>query len=110
MAAGKTYDVMINAPRPAHVRLPALPVFDRELSLSGNTTARDAGMLAYIGINGAGLPATARQPRPRCGQIPITRRCRQSLTVSDPVQGPDRERHQCLWRQAGCNCWPPSGR
>jgi len=29
----------------------ALPVFDRELSLSANSTARDAGMLAYIGVN-----------------------------------------------------------
>src|SRR5437764_6064680 len=56
MAAGKTYDVMINVPSIATA--PALPVYDRELSLSGNATARDAGMLAYIGINGAGLPAT----------------------------------------------------
>src|SRR5207253_610165 len=56
MAAGKTYDVMINVP--ANAAAPALPVFDRELSLSGNASARDAGMLAYIGINGAALPAT----------------------------------------------------
>jgi hypothetical protein len=53
MPAGKTYDVMINAPATVTT---ALPVFDRELSLSGNATARDAGMVAYIGINGAGLP------------------------------------------------------
>ncbi len=53
MAAGKTYDVMINAP-PAGAT--ALPVFDRELSLSGNSTARDSGMLAYISVNGSGLP------------------------------------------------------
>src|SRR4029077_8789106 len=57
MAAGKTYDVAINA-----VNVPAtttaLPIFDRQLSLSGNSIARDAGMLAYIGVNGAGLPTT----------------------------------------------------
>ena len=53
MAAGKTYDVMINAP----ASTTALPVYDRELSLSGNSIARDAGMLAYISVNGAGLPA-----------------------------------------------------
>ncbi len=63
MAAGKTYDVMINAlpaacsPTPCMV--PSLPVFDRELSLSGNSSERDAGMLAYIGVNGSGLPAGA---------------------------------------------------
>ena len=55
MAAGKTFDVMINAPA-AGSTAPALPVYDRELSLSGNSSVRDAGMLAYIGINGAALP------------------------------------------------------
>ena len=54
LAAGKTYDVMINVPAAGGT---ALPVFDRELSLSGNAIGRDAGMLAYIGVNGAGLPA-----------------------------------------------------
>src|SRR4029077_3267389 len=57
MAAGKTYDVAINA-----VNVPAtataLPIFDRQLSLSGNAIARDAGMLAYISVNGAVLPTT----------------------------------------------------
>jgi len=52
MAAGKTYDVMINVPSGAS----ALPIYDRELSLSGGGISRDAGMLAYIGVNGAGLP------------------------------------------------------
>jgi len=55
MAPGKTYDVAINA-----VNVPAaasaLPIYDRELSLSANSSVRDAGMLAYIGINGSGLP------------------------------------------------------
>jgi len=56
MAAGKTFDVMINVP--ASNTTPALPVYDRELSLSANSSVRDAGMLAYIGINGAALPGT----------------------------------------------------
>jgi hypothetical protein len=54
MAAGKTYDVMINVPATGST---AIPVYDRELSLSGNATERDAGMLAYIGVNGSTEPA-----------------------------------------------------
>jgi hypothetical protein len=54
MPAGKTTDVMINVPTAAT----ALPIFDRELSLSANSIARDAGMLAYIGVNGAALPTS----------------------------------------------------
>jgi hypothetical protein len=53
MAAGKTYDVMINAPAAGGT---ALPIFDRQLSLSGNSFGRDAGMFAYIGVNGNGVP------------------------------------------------------
>src|SRR4029077_11395605 len=56
MAAGKTYDLMVNVPAAG---TSALPIYDRQLSLSGNSTARDAGMLAYIGVNGAALPAVA---------------------------------------------------
>ena len=56
MAAGKTFDVMINVPQSGST---ALPIYDRELSLSGNKIDRDAGMLAYIGVNGAGIPAAA---------------------------------------------------
>src|SRR5438132_12726642 len=52
MPAGKTNDVMINVPSVTT----ALPIFDRELSLSANSIARDAGMLAYISVNGAALP------------------------------------------------------
>ena len=61
MAAGKTFDVMINVPAtPAGATAPpSLPVFDRELSLSANSSERDAGMLAYIGVNGGGLPVAA---------------------------------------------------
>jgi hypothetical protein len=58
MAAGKVFDVMINAPAVGSTA-PALPIFDRELSLSGNSSERDAGMVAYIGVNGAGLPVAA---------------------------------------------------
>src|SRR5262249_12808671 len=53
MPAGKTYDVMINVPTPTGACTPVppattcagapLPIFDRELSLSGNSTGRDAG-------------------------------------------------------------------
>ena len=56
MAAGKTYDVMINAPA---IGSAALPVYDRELSLSGNAIARDSGMLAYLGVNGGSIAAGA---------------------------------------------------
>ncbi len=55
MAAGKTYDVMINTPGGT---APAIPVYDRELSLSGNSSERDAGMIAYISVNGSGVPAS----------------------------------------------------
>jgi hypothetical protein len=56
MAAGKVFDVMINVPAAGST---ALPIYDRELSLSGNSSERDAGMVAYIGVNGAGLPVAA---------------------------------------------------
>jgi len=64
MAAGKTFDVMITAPvacSPTPCTNPAaIPVYDRQLSLSGNASERDAGMLAYIGINGGALPVGAQ--------------------------------------------------
>ena len=55
LAAGKTYDVVINLP----AGTAALPIFDRSLGLSANATARDAGMLAYIGPSGATLPVAS---------------------------------------------------
>ena len=65
MAAGKTYDFLIN-PTPAcsatsggSCTTNALAFFDRELSLSGGEINRDAGMIAYIGTNGASVPASA---------------------------------------------------
>ena len=59
MAAGKTFDVLINMPvgPTAVLPPPSLPIFDRELSLSANSSVRDAGMLAYIGVNNSALPA-----------------------------------------------------
>src|ERR1700686_5008093 len=89
MAAGKTNDVMINVPTSATA--PALAVFDRELSLSGNAIERDAGMLAYISINGAGLPvasgtgvfaAAVARADTYNSLVPG-----QTLTVSDPGKG-----------------------
>ena len=71
MAAGKTYDV--DDQRAGRQQPPALPVFDRELSLSGNAIARDAGMLAYIGVNGADGAERRRAGRPsRAWPIPTT--------------------------------------
>jgi len=73
MAAGKTFDLMFNGlsvsadgpgddpngPNADDMYPNALAVYDRELSLSANSSVRDAGMLAYISVNGAGLPAVA---------------------------------------------------
>ena len=68
----------------------ALPIFDRELSLSANATARDGGMLAYIGVNGGGLP-TSGAFAPAAAQAVndtfIALVAGQKLTVSDPVRG-----------------------
>jgi hypothetical protein len=88
---GKTYDVMMNAP--TNAAAPALPVFDRELSLSGNGTARDAGMLAYIGVNGAALPAAPAFAGAvaNADSYPSVISCTvapcQTINVSDPGKG-----------------------
>jgi hypothetical protein len=85
LAAGKTYDVMINAPAAGS---DALPVFDRELSLSANAIGRDAGMLAYLNINGAALPSSpglasaVANPDTYNSVVPG-----ETLTVSDPSKG-----------------------
>jgi Bacterial Ig domain len=86
MAAGKTYDVMINAPAAS---APALPVYDRELSLSGNAIGRDAGMLAYVGVNGGTLPSaitTGAGAVARADSYPSVIPG-QTLTVSDASKG-----------------------
>jgi Chitobiase/beta-hexosaminidase C-terminal domain/Fn3 associated/Bacterial Ig domain len=82
LAAGKSYDVMIKAPTAGT----ALPVFDRQLSLSGNAIGRDAGMLAYVSVNGAGLPVSnaAAQANPDTYPAVIAG---QTLTISDPSKG-----------------------
>jgi hypothetical protein len=90
MAAGKTYDVMVNVP--TSTTAPALPIFDRELSLSGNATARDAGMLAYISINTSteqsgivGAVAAADDTYPSvvaCTAAPCVQ-----VVVADPIHG-----------------------
>jgi len=89
MAAGKTYDVMINGP--ASATAPAIPIYDRELSLSGNGTARDAGMLAYLGVNHAGLPVTAGTgvfaPAAANNDTYPSLVAGQGLSVTDPGKG-----------------------
>ncbi len=87
MAAGKTYDVMINGPA-AGATAPALAVYDRELSLSGNAINRDSGMLAYISANGAALPAAASLAGAVArADIYNSLTPGQTLTVSDPSKG-----------------------
>jgi hypothetical protein len=84
MAAGKTYDVMINATAAGAA---ALPVYDRELSLSGNAIARDAGMLAYIGINGSTIPAATALGAAVANADSYLVVPGKTLVVSDPSKG-----------------------
>lgn len=81
LAAGKTYDVLINVPAGSR----ALPVFDRQLSLSTNNQ-RDGGMQAYISLNGSS-PAAGAQTAAVANPdsyivLPAT-----PLNVSDPQKG-----------------------
>ena len=91
MAAGKTYDVMVNVPATGST---ALPIYDRELSLSANGVGRDGGMLAYIGVNGSGLPAATgafagavANPDTYNSLVPCTVAPCTALVVSDPGKG-----------------------
>jgi Bacterial Ig domain len=88
MVAGKTFDLMINAPAAG---APALPIFDRELSLSGNQIERDAGMLAYIGVNGGAAPVASStavaNPDTYNSVITCTTAPCPMVTVSDPSKG-----------------------
>jgi hypothetical protein len=86
MAAGKTYDVMINAPA---TNATALPVFDRELSLSGGKISRDAGMLAYISANGGALPqaAIAAASASALADTYNSVIAGRTVTISDPSKG-----------------------
>ncbi|MBV8804747.1 MAG: hypothetical protein JO042_06860, partial [Sinobacteraceae bacterium] len=87
MAAGKTFDVMINGPASGSA-LPALPIYDRQLSLSGNAVERDAGMLAYISMNGAAAPAASNAGAAQANADTYNSLISgQALTVSDPAHG-----------------------
>jgi len=89
MAAGKTYDVMINAP--ATTVTTALPVFDRQLSLSGNAIARDSGMLAYIGITAPGCVPSSCNCDSQRGYLQL-RACGPDAHRVGSCQGCDRQR------------------
>ncbi len=78
LAAGKTYDVMINASPTA------LPVFDRQLSLSTNNQ-RDGGMQAYLSMGGAA--AAARPMAATAVPDNYTVVAGGALTVGDPGKG-----------------------
>jgi len=90
MAPGKTYDVMLNVPvgATATAAPQALPIFDRSLALSGNATARDAGMIAYLGINNGTLPVSpafaAAVANPDTYNSLVSGK---TLKVSDPAKG-----------------------
>ena len=68
-----------------------LPVYDRELSLSGNAIERDAGMLAYISTNGGTLPSGGAgalfAPAVANPDTYASLVAGQTLTVSDPSKG-----------------------
>jgi hypothetical protein len=91
MAAGKVMDVIINGQSTSGTTVApyanALAVYDRELSLSGNAIERDAGMLAYIGINGASLPAGASAIAVARADVYNALVAGTPLTVSDPSKG-----------------------
>ncbi|WP_341316742.1 choice-of-anchor Q domain-containing protein [Paraburkholderia sp. IMGN_8] len=84
LAAGKTQDVLLNAPATGAL---ALPVFDRELSLSTNNQ-RDGGMQGYISVNSGALPTAslANQNAVANGASYFFVKGT-TLTVSDPAKG-----------------------
>ncbi len=92
MAAGKTYDVMVNGPA-AGTTATTLPIYDRALGLSGNAVTRDSGMLAYIGVNGglapsaSGLGAAMAVDDTYNAVISCTADPCKPLAVSDPSKG-----------------------
>ena len=86
MAAGKTYDVMINVP--AATVTGAVPVYDRQLSLASNSVGRDGGMLAYIAVNGATtLPSAATATAVARADTYNSLVAGQTLSVADPGKG-----------------------
>jgi hypothetical protein len=85
MAAGKTYDVMIAVPAAGTT---GIPIYDRELSLSGGKTSRDEGMLAYLSVNNAALPSVPSLT----AAVAVNDTYNavvggQTLTISDPTKG-----------------------
>ena len=83
LPAGKVYDVMINAPATG---APALPVFDRQLSLSTNNQ-RDGGMQAYIGVNAPAAPAASVGLTAVANPDSYFLVAGKTLSVSDPAKG-----------------------
>ncbi len=85
LAAGKTYDVLMNMP-PA--KSPALPVYDRQLSLSGNGAQRDAGMLAYLNVASSGVgPNSAIFLATKVSNDVYSVVPGNTLSISDPARG-----------------------
>ncbi len=80
MAAGKTMDVLINVPAGAS----ALPVFDRDLSLSTNNQ-RDGGMIAYVSANGGALPSIGVTAQANPDSYFLV--AGNTLAVADPSKG-----------------------
>ncbi|WP_197422927.1 Ig-like domain-containing protein [Burkholderia sp. ABCPW 14] len=83
MAAGKTQDVLLNAPATGAL---AMPVYDRELSLSTNNQ-RDGGMQGYISVNGGALPGAAAIQNAVANPATYYFVPGNTLTVSDPAKG-----------------------
>ena len=85
MAPGKTYDLMVDVPAAGGT---ALPIYDRQGSVSGNASSRDTGMLAYININGVAVPAApvlaTAVANPDTYNAVVSG---QTLAVSDPAKG-----------------------
>src|SRR5579871_3627491 len=92
MAPGKVMDVMIHAPAtctpvtPATSCNAAIPVYDRELSLSANAISRDSGMLAYINANLSAVPVPAATAVARADNYPSLI-AGQTFRVSDVSKG-----------------------
>ena len=81
LAAGKTYDVLINV-QPIAL---ALPVFDRQLSLSTNNQ-RDGGMQGYISLNGA-MPPSGTTTKAVANPDSYVVLPGTALNISDPQKG-----------------------
>ena len=90
LAAGKTYDVMLNPPQvntPGTYDNITYPIFDRQLSLSTNNV-RDGGMHAYIALGTGSVSGTF--PTPLSAQAnpdSYILLSGKTLTVSDPSKG-----------------------